>query len=268
MIEKAMLRRKRSILSYTGGTMNYVCFAAGILCLAYYFVIVIYAGITADFAWIWLLAAVVLAGLGGAVFYGKHHPGFWPGWLKILLTAVLAAGVLLFFSICTQVIKGMYAKGSEKLDYVIVLGAQVKGSRPSRALKKRLDKALSYGEKNKNTILILSGGKGQGEDITEAECMKNYLTDHEIPESRLILEEKSTTTKENLVFSDQLTDCGKKRTGILSNNFHVYRACKLAEKQGYRYAEGVAAPSDPVMQVHYVVREVFALVKEKAVGNI
>ena len=70
------------------------------------------------------------------------------------------------------------------------------------------------------------------------------------------------------MFSDELTNCAKARTGILSNNFHVYRAVKLAEKLGYEAAEGIAAPSDAIMQVHYVVREVFALVKEKIAGNL
>lgn len=98
--------------------------------------------------------------------------------------------------------------------------------------------------------------------------MRRYLTERGIPKERLILEETSTSTKENLEFSDALTGCGKKRTGILSNNFHVYRAVLLAQKLGYEHAEGIAAASDPLMQVHYVVREAAALLKEKLMGNI
>ena len=85
---------------------------------------------------------------------------------------------------------------------------------------------------------------------------------------RLVLEEKSTNTKENLKFSDALTGCSQKNTGILSNNFHVYRAVKIAEKAGYEHPYGIAAPSDPIMQVHYVVREAAALIKAKIYGNI
>ena len=98
--------------------------------------------------------------------------------------------------------------------------------------------------------------------------MENYLTAHGISRERLVLEEKSTSTKENLKFSDGLTGCSKKNTGILSNNFHVYRAVKIAEKAGYEYPYGIAAASDPIMQVHYVVREVAALIKAKLCGNI
>ena len=98
--------------------------------------------------------------------------------------------------------------------------------------------------------------------------MENYLTAHGLLQELLVLEEKSTSTKENLKFSDELTGCSKKNTGRLSNNFHVYRAVKLAEKLGYKHPYGIAAVSDPIMQVHYVVREVAALVKEKLRGNI
>ena len=142
------------------------------------------------------------------------------------------------------------------------------GDVPSKALELRLKAALKYARENEDTTLILSGGQGFGEDITEAKCMENYLTAHGISQERLVLEEKSTSTKENLKFSDELTGCSKKNTGILSNNFHVYRAVKLAEKLGYKHPYGIAAVSDPIMQVHYVVREVAALVKEKLRGNI
>ena len=98
--------------------------------------------------------------------------------------------------------------------------------------------------------------------------MENYLTAHGISRERLVLEEKSTNTKENLKFSDALTGCSQKNTGILSNNFHVYRAVKIAEKAGYEHHYGIAAPSDPIMQVHYVVREAAALIKAKIYGNI
>ncbi|WP_373219304.1 YdcF family protein [Ruminococcus sp. 5_1_39BFAA] len=248
--------------------MSTICFTTGTLCLIYYILIILYAGLTADFAWIWLLAAAALSGIGALIRCETRHPSIIPTWLRCPILVVIGAGILLFLFISTGIIKGMYSQGSKNLEYVIVLGAQVKGDKPSRALKKRLDKAAEYAQENPETILILSGGQGSGEDITEAKCMEEYLTAHGIPGQRLILEEKSTTTKENLKFSDELTGCGTARTGILSNNFHICRAVKLARKLGYTSPEGVAAPSDPIMQLHYVVREVFALVKEKLAGNI
>ena len=73
---------------------------------------------------------------------------------------------------------------------------------------------------------------------------------------------------ENLKFSDEMTGCKEKKTGILSNDFHVYRAVRLAKKLGYVSPEGIAAQSDPFMELHYIVREIFALVKEQLKGNI
>lgn len=160
----------------------------------------------------------------------------------------------------------------ERAEYVAGQGAEVyvriHANGAESSLELRLKAALKYARENEDTTLILSGGQGFGEDITEAKCMENYLTAHGISQERLVLEEKSTSTKENLKFSDELTGCSKKNTGILSNNFHVYRAVKLAEKLGYKHPYGIAAVSDPIMQVHYVVREVAALVKEKLRGNI
>lgn len=248
--------------------MSLLCFCAGIICLAYYLLIVVYAGITADFAWIWLVLAAILEGGAVLIRYGKNHPGFFPGWVKYAVSAVVLLGIVCFAALCSLVVSGMKTSARKNLDYVVVLGAHVKGDVPSKALELRLKAALKYARENEDTILVLSGGQGFGEDITEAKCMENYLTAHGISRERLVLEEKSTNTKENLKFSDALTDCSQKNTGILSNNFHVYRAVKIAEKAGYEHPYGIAAPSDPIMQVHYVVREAAALIKAKIYGNI
>ena len=248
--------------------MSLLCFCAGIVCLAYYLLIVVYAGITADFAWIWAVLTVIFEGGAALMCYGRKHPGFFPGWVKYAISAVVLLGVAGFTLLCGLVISGMKTTARKNLDYVVVLGAHVKGDVPSKALELRLKAALKYARENEDTVLILSGGQGFGEDITEAKCMENYLTVHGISKERLVLEEKSTNTKENLKFSDELTGCSQKNTGILSNNFHVYRAVKIAEKAGYEHPYGIAAPSDPIMQVHYVVREAAALIKAKIYGNI
>ena len=248
--------------------MIHFCFGTACLCLLYYVILVLYSGIATDFAWIWIVGSAVSGILGAAVRYEKSHPGYIPIWLRNGFVIVLAVVFLLFVFLCGKIIRGMTMTGEPDLDYVVVLGAHVKGTVPSRALTKRLDKAVEYACQNPDTKLILSGGQGTGEDITEAECMRRYLMEHGISDTRLILEEKSTDTRQNLIYSHEISACGSANTGILSNNFHVYRAIKLAQKQGYTHASGIASPSDSLMQIHYVVREVFALVKEKLAGNI
>ena len=164
---------------------------------------------------------------------------------------------------CLPVLSGMHLPDPEGTDYIIVLGAQVKGVRPSRALKRRLDKAVAVSEKNPAAKLILSGGRGSGEEITEALCMARYLRQKGIPDIRLILEDRSTTTRENLLFSDRMTGCASSRCGIVTNDFHVARALRIARKLGYADVSGIDAPGDAWMELHYVVRESAALIVEE-----
>ena len=77
--------------------------------------------------------------------------------------------------------------------------------------------------------------------------------------TRLRMEDQSTTTLENMRFSKKFLDCRQDRIGIVSNNFHIYRAMYLAENEGYQNICGIPAPSDAWMQPHYVLREICAL---------
>ena len=128
-------------------------------------------------------------------------------------------------------------------------------------------KAEEYLKENPGTIAVLSGGKGSGENISEAQAMYDCLVEAGIEEERLIKEDKSTSTVENLEFSAALIGKGG-RIGIISQNFHIYRALKLAEHQGYQDVYGIAASSEPIYQPHFMVREAFAIMKEKLTGNI
>ncbi len=92
------------------------------------------------------------------------------------------------------------------VDYAIVLGAGLQGEVPSLTLTKRLDKGVEFLKKNPHVTVIVSGGQGIGETISEAAAMKKYLIRNGIAEDRIILEEKSTSSIENLLFSKQLLD--------------------------------------------------------------
>ena len=248
--------------------MTVVCYLLGIFCFVYYAVIISVSGITADAAFVWPCMGTVLLILGMLIQYDKKHPGSLPAGLKVCFGCLIGAGLLVFLICFCLILSGMRAGGEDDLDYVVVLGAQVRGDVPSRALRRRLEKADAYAVENPDTILVLTGGQGTGENISEAECMRRYLTEHGIPEDRLILEDRSTSTRENLVNADLLTGCMGKRTGILSNNFHIYRAVKMAEKMGYQKVCGIAADSVPSMQLQLIVREVMALIKAKITGGI
>ena len=95
----------------------------------------------------------------------------------------------------------MLQKPSRDLDTLIVLGAQVNGTKLSNSLKLRLERAKEYLDENPETIAVVSGGKGSGEEISEAEAMYEYLVSQGIDETRLIKEDRSTNTNENLKYS-------------------------------------------------------------------
>lgn len=235
--------------------MTALCIIMGGACLLYYLIMFFYIGRSGDFAWFWLLNAAVFL---SAVWLR----GLAQSWSRVLAGILLAAegiGILLVIVLGLTILSAACTPEPENMEYYLVLGAWVNGRQPSRALRKRLDKALSCAEKDPDARLILSGGQGDDEEISEAVCMRNYLTAAGVEEDRLILEDRSTSTRENLLFSNKLTGCGGARCGIISNDFHICRVMKLARQAGYRDCYGIPAEGDPVMELHYIVRESVAL---------
>lgn len=111
---------------------------------------------------------------------------------------------------------------------------QRQGERPSRVLNERLCAAYEYLNRNPKAVCVLSGGQGDGEEISEAECMYRYLTGRGIDGARLLLEDRSTTTAENLQYSMELLQ----QHGIdgpitiITSEFHEYRANQTAKRLG------------------------------------
>lgn len=114
---------------------------------------------------------------------------------------------------------------------VVVLGCRVYGEKASLMLVERLEAAEEYLNKNPDTLCIVSGGQGEGEDISEAECMFRYLQKKGIDSTRIYKEDKSTSTRENLLFSKRIIEKEKlnNEIAIVTNEFHLYRASKIAQ---------------------------------------
>ena len=152
--------------------------------------------------------------------------------------------------------------------------AQVNGTKLSNSLKLRLERAKEYLDENPETIAVVSGRKGSGEEISEAEAMYEYLVSQGIDETRLIKEDRSTNTNENLKYSLALLEekSNKKpedlRIGIVTNGFHVFRGTSIGKKMGCRQIEGVPAKSNKFLQLNYLVRECLGIWKDKLVGNL
>ena len=160
------------------------------------------------------------------------------------------------------------AKGNQNLDYIIVLGAQVREDGPSVVLKYRLDAAIAYLNENLNTICIVSGGQGTNEPFSEAEGMAEYLLENGIEKNRIILEDESKSTVENIQNSKMLIQQPYNGVGIVTNNFHVFRAMQIAKAQGLEGVCGIAADSSVLYLPNNVLRECCGILKDWIMNNI
>ncbi|WP_260397985.1 YdcF family protein [Peribacillus simplex] len=175
-----------------------------------------------------------------------------------LMSAVILLGYFGFLHMKIQ--ESIHQQIPENADYLIILGARVKGSIPSLSLQYRIDKAAEYLTANKHTLAIVSGGKGPGEDISEAKAMQQGLIAQGIEEARIMMEDKSTTTYENIVFSKELIPDTAASGLIVSNDFHIYRAVEIARKEGLNM-KGMPAKTPKVSLLKSYTREYLAITK-------
>lgn len=169
-------------------------------------------------------------------------------------------GALSFLVFLAFLSTGWRAAGTKHLDYIIVLGAQISENGPSAVLQYRLDRAVEYLEQNPDTVCIVSGAQGRNEPCTEAEGMADYLLAKGIPAERILQEREARTTAENLAYSRKLMPEGSS-VGIVTNNFHVFRALQIAREQGLEDAVGIAAGAKPFYQLNNILREYLAEIK-------
>lgn len=236
-----------------------------IISLLYYVVCIIFAGPLLSFVWIWLLLAgfcFLRAYMLTKKIQGKEK---WhaPKWLVNLYRICLVAGICVFVFVEAQVVSAMNTAPQENLEYIIVLGAGVNGTTPTRPLRLRIQTAYEYMEANPDTTLIASGGKGWDERISEAECIRNSLVEMGLDESRIILEDASRDTEENIRNSYEFIPSKDCRVGVVTNSFHVWRSLQIAKSQGCENISGVPAKTLMPVGIHYVVREFFGYVKWK-----
>lgn len=179
------------------------------------------------------------------------------------VSAVLAALLALETGV---ILEGKGDDPTESVDAVIVLGAGVNGERPSLALQTRIDRAAAYLKEHPDIPAVLSGGQGSGEDISEAEAMRRALVKQGIAEDRLLLEESSTNTAENFRFSKEILrnsgiDPEIDVIGVVSNDFHLFRA-KILASRAELTVRGIPAELPWWwLEINYYVREAFASVK-------
>lgn len=174
---------------------------------------------------IFVLAGIFLESILSSVGFLK--------WISVLIATGCAV------SLCLSLFLAYYGT-SDTVDYnedaLIVLGAGLHGDRISLPLKYRLDKAYLYYTKNKNVLIVVSGGQGPGETVPEGYAMKKYLVSKGVPEDRIKEENHSTSTYENFYNSKKILDTefnNGYRVAFVTNSFHVFRAKKIAGTVGF-----------------------------------
>ncbi len=212
-------------------------------------------------------------GLGGIfiLFFALARIHIWqklPGPVHFVCLVFLAAAVFAFVFVEVKISTGFGQRGELDLKYIVVLGAQVHEDGPSVVLKYRLDKAREYLEDNPETICIVTGGQGPNEPFTEAQGMADYLEKKGIAPERILKEDASLNTVQNMRNSCALIDPEEDSVGIVTNNFHMYRALSLAKKAGMKHACGISADTTPLYLPNNLLREFFGVLKDTAAGNM
>ncbi|MBO0446147.1 YdcF family protein [Enterococcus ureilyticus] len=193
-----------------------------------------------------------------------------PVWLfSILIFALLSDLLFSFLFTCYLFYSWMYQMIpiNKKVDYIITLGSGIRSEEVPPLLKSRLDKAIEYYYKNPHAKIVVSGGQGVDEPVSEAFAMKKYLLSQQIPNNQILVEDRSTTTLENMTFSKKIIFEDWKNTDyeptilFSTNNYHVLRGALYARKAHLK-AEGIGAPTALYFLPTALIREYIALLTQ------
>lgn len=188
--------------------------------------------------------------------------------LGVAFHGFLSIAVVILIILCGMIVGQFASQGTQNLDYIIVLGAQVREDGPSVVLKYRLDAAIDYLNENPDTVCIVSGGQGANEPFSEAEGMAKYLIGNGIDEKRILLEDKSKNTVQNIQNSKEIMEETYNGVGIVTNNFHVFRATRIAKAQGLEGVYGIAADANVLYLPNNALRECCGILKDWLMKNI
>ncbi len=257
----------------------------------FYFIILwIYCRRIPAFGWFWPLTGIICTGIG---LFTMEYSSVTPDGITVTFWSDNYDSVRVFFiekmtplfviilsifmiAACILAVQGN-KKPSKGADYLIILGAHVNGTIPSKALMSRILSAYDYLKSNPSTKAVLTGGQGRGEIISEALCMKQELLKLGIDEQYLLLEDSSTTTKQNIAFATELILKAEKISAwnrdkkdihliIVTNDFHALRGRTIGKAAGFQNVESIGATSSIVMRLHYYTREMLSWMKFVVTG--
>ncbi|ALS01582.1 hypothetical protein ATZ33_09420 [Enterococcus silesiacus] len=183
-------------------------------------------------------------------------------WVKRIMFIIIGLGFVYAALVLFLILSGTKEQPTATPDTVLILGAQVRGTSkdhayPSTVLKERLDAAIPYLKKYSKTTVIVCGGQGEDEPDSEANVMAEYLRVHGISQKRILIEDTSTRTKENILNAQKKQKLGN--TVLVTSDFHMYRSKLLAKRLGISEVSGLPSVSKSSAVFKTYVREICAL---------
>lgn len=180
--------------------------------------------------------------------------------VTVAVTVVLILGLLVVGATEAVIIHASFGNLEQPVDYVVVLGAKVNRDGPSVSLWDRICAAYTYLDEHPGVTAVLSGGQGTDEPITEAECMYRELVELGIDPERLWIEDAASSTWENLNFAldliEEKTGQRPEKLGVLSSEYHLFRASLFAKACGVEFVGIPAQTSRLSQKVNHFMREV------------
>ena len=180
--------------------------------------------------------------------------------VRRIFSIILCIGLLVVGITEAIIIKASFGNPEESCDYLVVLGAKVRQDRPSLSLQNRIDAAYDYLTEHPDVIAVVTGGQGEDEPTTEAQCMYDHLTQMGIDPDRIWMEDKATSTWENLHFSldliEEKTGTRPGKLGVLSSEYHLFRASLFAKAAGVEFVGVPAETTILSLKINYFMREV------------
>jgi uncharacterized SAM-binding protein YcdF (DUF218 family) len=235
-----------------------------------------------------LLDTGVLLAAGGGLNTGVLLPGLLGGVLLLMGAALrfrwavavsprwrlprgifLAGGalwLLSFAAVCCILCAGAFPPECPPCDWVVVLGAGLRGDRPSETLRRRLETAAAFLRENPDARAVVTGGMGPGETITEAGAMAAFLAGAGVDPGRILLEDRATSTAENLRNSKAVLGAAgalatpRPSLAVVTSGFHLFRVQLLARRAGLALSP-VAAPTPWYLLPNACLREYLAVIK-------
>ncbi len=241
--------------------MSTLLIVSGIIFSAYGFILCIMSNLNLGVMLTFMLGLGILI---WGIYYNKikeiTSKGVMKG-IKNIILILLAGEVLLIGFISSY---GMNDSVTYREDAVIVLGAGVRGDKVTIPLKTRLDKAIEYHKVNPEALIVVSGGKGYQETVTEAFAMEKYLIENGVNPNVIIKEERAESTAENMRFSKKILDemfDDEHETLVITNRFHTYRGVSLAKKEGFENVTHMGSSIQWYNLIPCYLRESLAILK-------